>query len=57
MSKKRKFYTKEFKIESVKLTNALTATQVSKDLGISENSLSNWKKESFLLKVFISSSI
>jgi transposase len=45
MSKKRKVYTKEFKIEAIKLTNEIPASQVSKDLGISENSLSNWKKQ------------
>src|SRR5258706_13487713 len=45
MSKSRKLYTKEFKIEAVKLTKELTGSQVAKDLGISENSLSNWKKE------------
>ena len=45
MSKKRKVYTKEFKVEAVKLTKTIPSAQVARDLGVSENSLSNWKNK------------
>ena len=46
MSEKRKTYDKEFKLSAVKMIveGAMSVSQVSKDLGINENSLHNWKR-------------
>lgn len=47
MGEKRKTYDKEFKLSAVKmvLEEGLSVAQVSRDLGINENSLHNWKKK------------
>ena len=47
MEKQRKKYTREFKVEAVRLITGqdLTIAQVSKDLGINANLLGRWKKE------------
>ncbi len=44
---KRKTYSKEFKISAVKMIieEAMPVAQVSRDLGVNENSLHNWKKQ------------
>jgi len=46
MSEKRKTYDKEFKLSAVKMIveGGMKVSQVSKDLGINENSLHNWKR-------------
>lgn len=43
----RKSYSKEFKISAVKmiLEEGISTAQVSRDLGVNENSLHNWKKQ------------
>ena len=43
----RKRYSREFKLEAVKLVveQGLTATQASQDLGINANMLTRWKKQ------------
>ena len=47
MGEKRKTYDKDFKLSAVKmvLEEGLSVAQVSRDLGINENSLHNWKKK------------
>ena len=47
MSEKRKTYDREFKISAVKLVleRNQSALSVARDLGISVNSLHNWKKK------------
>ena len=47
MTKKRRKYTSEFKIEAVRLlkTSGKTQTQIEEDLGIGSGCLSHWKKE------------
>lgn len=47
MGEKRKTYDKEFKLSAVRmvLEEGLSVAQVSRDLGINENSLHNWKKK------------
>ena len=47
MEKQRKKYTREFKVEAVRLITRqdMTIAQVSKDLGINANLLGRWKKE------------
>lgn len=47
MGEKRKTYDKDFKLSAVKmvLEEGLPVAQVSRDLGINENSLHNWKKK------------
>jgi len=46
MSEKRNTYDKEFKLSAVKMIidEGISARQVSRDLGICENTLYNWKK-------------
>lgn len=46
MSEKRKTYDKEFKLSAVKmiLEGGMSVSRVSKDLGVNENSLHNWKR-------------
>jgi len=46
---KRKSYSIEFKISAVKmiLEEGMSTAQVSRDLGVNENSLHNWKKKYF----------
>lgn len=46
MSEKRKTYDKEFKLSAVKMIveAGMSVSRVSKDLGINENSLHNWKR-------------
>jgi transposase len=47
MGERRKTYDKEFKLSAVKmvLEEGISTAQVSRDLGINENSLHNWKKK------------
>jgi len=47
MSEKRKTYDKEFKLSAVKMIieGGMSTAQVSRDLGVNENSLHNWKKK------------
>ena len=47
MTKKRKTYTKEFKIEAVRLLERTGRTQeaIAEELGTSSSSLSRWRKE------------
>jgi transposase len=47
MGKQRRRYTREFKIEAVRLhtEKGMTVTQISKDLGISPHLLCRWKKQ------------
>jgi transposase len=46
MSEKRRTYDKEFKRSAVKmiLEGGMSVNRVSKDLGVNENSLHNWKR-------------
>jgi len=46
MSEKRKTYDKEFKLSAVKMIveGGMRVSRVSKDLGVNENSLHNWKR-------------
>ena len=48
MGKKRRQYTKEFKVEAVRLIvkEGRRISEVARDLGIKENLLSRWKKKS-----------
>jgi len=45
----RKSYSREFKLSAVKmiLEEGMSIAQVSRDLGVNENSLYNWKKKYF----------
>jgi len=47
MSRKRRQYTREFKVEAVKLVTegGMTIAQVSRDLGIGQNVLQRWKQQ------------
>ena len=47
MKRERKKYTKEFRIDTVKLlmSSGKTVREISEDLGIHENILFRWKKE------------
>ena len=47
MSEKRKSYDKEFKLSAVKMITegGMSLMQVSRDLGVNENSLHKWKKD------------
>jgi len=47
MSKKRRSYDKEFKLSAVKMITegGMSLMQVSRDLGVNENSLHKWKKD------------
>lgn len=47
MENKRKSYDQEFKISAVKMVTegGMSASRVSRDLGINENSLYKWKKQ------------
>ncbi len=46
MSEKRKTYDKEFKLSAVKMIvdGGMSISRISRDLGVNENSLHNWKK-------------
>ena len=46
-NKPRKSYTREFKIEAVRLTTegGVPVAQVARDMGVSENSLYNWRRQ------------
>lgn len=48
MGKNRRQYTKEFKVEAVRLVleEGRTISEVARDLGINENLLHRWKKKS-----------
>ncbi len=43
----RKTYSREFKIEAVRLTTAggQSVAQVARDLGVNENTLHNWRRQ------------
>jgi len=43
----RKVYTREYKIEAVRLTTegGLSVAQAARDLGINENTLHNWRRQ------------
>jgi len=47
MEKQRKKYTREFKVEAVRMLTRsnMTVAQASRDLGINPNVLTRWKKE------------
>ena len=47
MGENRRHYTKEFKIEAVRLIveEGRRISEVSRDLGVGENLLSRWKKK------------
>jgi len=47
MSEKRRSYDKEFKLSAVKMITegGMSLMQVSRDLGVNENSLHKWKKD------------
>lgn len=47
MSEKRRSYDKEFKLSAVKMITegGISLMQVSRDLGVNENSLHKWKKD------------
>ena len=47
MSEKRRSYDKEFKLSAVKIITegGMSLMQVSRDLGVNENSLHKWKKD------------
>ena len=47
MSEKRKSYDKEFKVSAVKmiLDSGMSTAQISRDLGVNENSLYKWKRD------------
>lgn len=47
MSEKRRSYDKEFKLSAVKMITegGLSLMQVSRDLGVNENSLHKWKND------------
>jgi transposase len=47
MSEKRRSYDKEFKLSAVKMITegGMSLIQVSRDLGVNENSLHKWKKD------------
>lgn len=44
MSKNRKIYTKEFKLEALKLAESIGKAKASLELGVSRKSLENWSK-------------
>ena len=45
--KPRKAYTREYKIEAVRLTTegGISVAQAARDLGINENTLHNWRRQ------------
>ena len=47
MAEKRRSYDKEFKLSAVKMITegGMSLMQVSRDLGVNENSLHKWKKD------------
>lgn len=47
MSKEQKTYSKEFKIETVRLaeTSGKSITEIARDLGISDSTIHNWRKQ------------
>lgn len=44
---KRKVYTREFKLEAVRLASedGITVAQVARDLGVNENTLHKWRQQ------------
>ncbi len=46
MTKEQKAYTKEFKIEAVRLaeTSGKPITEIARDLGVSDSTIHNWRK-------------
>ena len=47
MAKEQKTYTKEFKIEAVRLaeTSGKPITELARELGVSDSTIHNWRKE------------
>lgn len=47
MAKEQKSYTKEFKVEAVRLVQSSekSQAQIARDLGIGDSTLSHWRKE------------
>lgn len=47
MPKEQKTYTKEFKIEAVRLaeTSGKPITEIARDLGVSDSTIHNWRKQ------------
>lgn len=47
MSKEQKIYTKEFKLEAVRLaeTSGKPITEIARDLGVSDSAIHNWRKQ------------
>lgn len=47
MSKEQKIYSKEFKIEAVRLaeTSGKPIIEIARDLGISDSTIHNWRKQ------------
>jgi transposase len=47
MSKEQKTYTKEFKVEAVRLaeTSGKPITEIARDLGVSDSTIHNWRKQ------------
>jgi transposase len=47
MSKEQKTYSKEFKIETVRLaeTSGKPITEIARDLGVSDSTIHNWRKQ------------
>jgi transposase len=47
MSKQRKMYTREFKLEAIRLveTSGRPITQVERELGLSQDTIAHWRRE------------
>jgi transposase len=47
MAKEQRVFTKEFKLEAVRLaqTSGESMTQISRDIGISDSALHSWRKQ------------
>ena len=45
MSKKRRSYPREFKLEAIELARAVGSTEASKSLGVHANTITKWKRE------------
>ena len=45
MSKKRKTYAREFKLEAIELARAVGPAEASKSLGVHANTITRWKRD------------
>ena len=45
MSKKRRTYPREFKLEAIELAQAVGPTEASKSLGVHANTITKWKRD------------